>query len=221
MLKPVWTIADSTSGGWNKLGLLLTLFSFLDYAQRVQEVSANKAEDIAADKTANKGVPFSDLGLWFSAVGLGSLLFSLHRFLADADTLIAYTWTGYPIKGPLPGVHGYLTLMAMCLGLFISITRMKTFVYHPMWIVIGFLSAYIFLGWKDWPGYTAGMILAIFLSSLAPTVLSLSSLYGKYYPAKVYFTVWIVVCLFYLADVWTVAYAFVPAGWLLRERTDM
>lgn len=38
---------------------------------------------------------------------------------------------------------------------------------------------------------------------------------------KTYTLAFVTVILLYLADVWTVAYAFVPGGDLLRERTDM
>ena len=38
---------------------------------------------------------------------------------------------------------------------------------------------------------------------------------------RTYFTAFLVTVVLYLANVWTVAYAFVPDGELLRERTDL
>jgi len=212
--QPVWTIANAQSGGWNKTGIILALLAFWEYSQR---------ENTQPQATESKysEVPSADLGLWLSSAGLGGLIFSLHRFITDPDTLIAYSWTGYPINGPLPGFHGYLTLIAMAIGVTIATTRFRSLVYHPLWMIIGAASSYFLLTLRDWPSYVAGLVLATFLSSLAPTLLSLTAYYGAHYPAKVYFTTWVVAILLDLADVWTVAYAFVPAGWLLRERTDM
>ncbi|KIJ52651.1 hypothetical protein M422DRAFT_74128 [Sphaerobolus stellatus SS14] len=212
-VNPVWTIAAAQEG-WNKTGILLASLALWEYSQR--EEPAHKEAD-----TTSSEPPSSEFSLWLSSIGLGGLIFSLYRFLADPDTLIAYSWTGYPVKGPLPGFHGYLTLLAMAAGLVIATTKIKSIVYHPLWMLVGSISAYGLITIHDWPGYIASLVLAIFLVSVAPTIFSLASYHGRHYPAKVYFTAWVVVCLFILADVWTVAYAFVPAGWLLRERTDI
>jgi PGAP2IP, second transmembrane domain len=157
----------------------------------------------------------------WASIGLGGLIFSLHCFLTDSGTLVAYSWTGYPITGPVPGFHGYLTLMAMALGIIISNSTVKTMVCHPIWMAFGALSSYLMYQWRGWPGYIAGLCLSVFLTSLIPVIIRIVSLHGKHSPGKVYFTAWLVVCLLDFANVWTVAYAFVPAGWLLRERTDM
>lgn len=157
-----------------------------------------------------------------ASISLGGLIFSLQCLLTDSGTLIAYSWTGYPVTGPLPGLHGYLTLMAMGLGALISNSNnMKHIVCHPIWMVFGALSCYLMYHWRDWPGYISGLCLSVFLTSLIPIVIELASLHGSHSPGKIYFTAWLVVCILDLANVWTVAYAFVPAGWLLRERTDM
>jgi PGAP2IP, second transmembrane domain len=185
--------------------------------------SSSNTKEVPISKPADIAIP--DTGIlehWLLAsIGLGGLIFSLHCFLADSGTLLAYSWTGYPITGPLPGLHGYLTLMAMTLGVFISSSGVKTVVYHPTWMAFGALSAYFMHQWRDWPGYIAGLCLSTFLSSLAPVIIEVASRHGSHTPGKVYFTAWLVVCALDLANVWTVAYAFVPAGWLLRERTDM
>lgn len=192
------------------------------------------ASETLADSSSNTGkvmtskpadFAVSDNGVldhWsMASISLGGLIFSLHCFLTDSGTLLAYSWTGYPITGPLPGLHGYMTLMAMALGIFIASSSMKNVVYHPIWLAFGALSASFMYQWRDWPGYVAGFCLSTFLSSLVPVIIELSSRHGNHAPGKVYFVAWLVVCVLDLANVWTVAYAFVPAGWLLRERTDM
>ncbi|KAF8515385.1 Frag1/DRAM/Sfk1 family-domain-containing protein [Hysterangium stoloniferum] len=216
-VNPIWPIVDGKSGGWNKSGIFLALLAVWEYATR----------DLAENPDKAAGNPPSDLkgpffNHWFLAsTGLSGLLFSLHCFLADSDTLLANSWTGYPLTGPSPGIHGYLTLIAMAVGLFLSSSSLRDVVEHPIWLIYGALSSYFMYRWKNWPGYFAGLCLATFLSSLVPTMLRNAAFYGKNKPAKVYFTVWLFICLLDLANIWTVAYAFVPAGWLLRERTDI
>lgn len=220
---------DSQSGGWNKLGIFLAVLAVQDYAMRdlpVKTTQSQKAGTISSerliDSSSNVTRHTSLFEHWsLASLGLGGLIFSLHCLLTDSGTLIAYSWTGYPVTGPLPGLHGYLTLMAMGVGVLISNSNVKHIVYHPIWMVFGASSTYLMYQWRDWLGYLASLCLSVFLSSLIPATIGLASLHGTHAPGKMYFTAWLVVCLLDFASVWTVAYAFVPAGWLLRERTDM
>lgn len=161
-------------------------------------------------------------GVWIlPSIGLGGWLFSLECFLSDADTMITYSWTGYPVKGPLPGgLHAYLTIIAMAFGVLISISRLSI-VESPLWVVSGSVSAYIMYRERNWTGYCGGLAVAVFLCSLSPIMIENISKYGKNMPSKTYGIAWLTYCLLVLANIWTVAYAFVPAGWILRERTDM
>lgn len=159
---------------------------------------------------------------WFApALPLASLLFGLHRFLGDSSTLIAWSWTGYPINGPVPHLHGSLTLLAQAFGLLIAIAIPDSTVLlsHPLWLSIGIAAASVLYHCKDWPGYTGGLCLAIFFMSIIPQTLLLAS--RSNHPAKTYFCAFLGLILFYLADAWTVAYAFVPGGVYLRERSDL
>lgn len=223
------------------MGILLAVLSIQDYATRdlpdrissglnTATVSSEKPAESSSSMDEMLASKHPDLvvrnaGLFdhwsLPSIGLGGLIFSLHRFLTDSGTLIAYSWTGYPVTGPFPGFHGYLTLMAMAIGIFISSSGLKNLLYHPVWMTIGAVSTYLMYQWHDWPGYIASLCLTVFLSSIVPVIIELASFHGRHTPGKVYFTAWSVVALLVLADVWTVAYAFVPAGWLLRERTDM
>lgn len=74
---------------------------------------------------------------------------------------------------------------------------------------------------RDWVGYIGGLNLAVFSMSMLPPVLSMVAESSSGHLAKTYTLVFFVTCLFYLASVWTVAYAFVPGGVYLRERTDL
>jgi hypothetical protein len=73
--------------------------------------------------------------------------------------------------------------------------------------------------YKHWLGYAGGFNVAIFLMSITPGVVHRAGLTSNV--GKSFFTTWLLVCLFDLAHVWTVAYAFVPGGVYLRERTDL
>jgi len=74
---------------------------------------------------------------------------------------------------------------------------------------------------RDWVGYFGGLNLAVFSMSVLPMVLSLAAESSDGRVARTYTLAFFVTCLFYLASVWTVAYAFVPGGVYLRERTDL
>ena len=211
----VWPMLDERSGGYNKTGILLAILAITELATRPRVIANEKV--ITRDPTPGHHKP-----TWFtSSIALGSLIFSLHCFLTDSSTLISWTWTGYPIKGPVPHTHGILTLLAQCIGLGIPVTNssVERLLSSPAWLAFGALSSCVLYSYGDWFGYFGGLGLAIFLMSIIPRVVIDASLHEQ--AGKVYFTAFLVSILFYLANVWTVAYAFVPAGWILRERTDL
>ena len=206
---------DERSGGYNKTGILLAISAITELAIRPRAIANEKV--ITRDPTPGHHKP-----TWLtSSIALGSLVFSLHCFLTDSSTLISWTWTGYPIKGPVPHTHGILTLLAQCIGLGIPVTNssVERLLSSPAWLAFGALSSCVLYSYGDWIGYFGGLGLAIFLMSIIPRVVIDASLHEQ--AGKVYFTAFLVSILFYLAYVWTVAYAFVPAGWILRERTDL
>jgi hypothetical protein len=75
--------------------------------------------------------------------------------------------------------------------------------------------------YRDWVGYAGGLNLSIFLMSILPATLQQTTEAAKGGIGRTYFVTFLVVSLLYLASVWTVAYAFVPGGVYLRERTDL
>lgn len=162
-----------------------------------------------------------------SAIPLGSLIFSLHCLLSDSSTIIAWSWTGFvdrKPRGPQPNLHGSITLIAQSLGLLVAIllaSRKSNIVTHPLWFIYGACSSFVMYCYRDWLGYTGGLNLAVFLMSIIPQILEGAASASAGRVAKTYFTAWLVTCLLDLADVWTVAYAFVPGGVFLRERTNV
>lgn len=219
---PVWPFVDAASGGYNKTGILLALLALYELYTR-----SDNNRNAGATATVPRAAISSSKTWLPQSIALGGLLFTVHQLLAESSTLIAWSWTGYPIKGPIPNGHGCLTLLAQSLGLLLPVllssssssAEAAALLTHPLWFFYGAGSAYVMYSCKDWFGYIGGLNLAIFLMSVFPHVISSAASTGKV--GRTYFTAWLVVCLLDLANVWTVAYAFVPGGVYLRERTDL
>jgi hypothetical protein len=162
---------------------------------------------------------------WPSALSLGALLYGLHAHLGDSGTLIAWSWTGYPIQGPIAGVHNPLIILSMALGLLLSSLRWsKSLVSSPAYLAFGAVSMYTLYGYRNWLGFLGGCAYTVFLCSLVSSVISnvVSSIgLDGSKAGRVLGSAWLVYALFVFADVWTVAYAFVPGGVYLRERTNV
>lgn len=161
-------------------------------------------------------------GPWFPAsIALGSLLFTMHNMLSDSSTLVAWSWTGYANgrpKGPLPHLHGFFTLLAQCIGLLLPlILSDSSILFSPVWFVVGCAGAFILYTCRDWVGYAGAIVFAVFLTSITPLLFQKAASVGNI--PKTYFVAWVVACLFNLASIFTVAYAFVPGGNYFRERT--
>lgn len=69
-----------------------------------------------------------------------------------------------------------------------------------------------------WLGYCGAFILATYLMSIIPSFIRTSLQHG---PGKTFGNAFLFYIFLVLAHTWTVAYAFVPGGPLLRERTDL
>ncbi|KAI0714424.1 Frag1/DRAM/Sfk1 family-domain-containing protein [Cerioporus squamosus] len=218
---PVWPIVNERSGGWNKTGIAFTIFALLEFASR--PATAPSSSPPASPENAEVFPPSTH---WLPAsLALGGLIFSLHSLLSDPTTLIAWAWTGYPLSGPVPALHGSLTHLAQALGLALAaFVTSADGLAHPLYLALGTASAYVMYAYKDWAGYAGGLGVAVFLMSIIPTVwarareAAVSEGGGVGRTAAV---AWLVVCLFDVASTFTVAYAFVPGGEYFRERTDL
>ncbi|KAJ7219905.1 Frag1/DRAM/Sfk1 family-domain-containing protein [Mycena pura] len=225
---PVWPFVNSNSGGYNKTGIILAALAIYEHHSREPlalstQLTPKKATDPSDSATSSH---------WLSAaIPLGSLIFTLHSLLSDPGTLIAWSWTGYlnsQPQGPLPHLHGSLTIIAQSIGLLLAfalISRSSIDVLaHPFWFAYGSVATAVLYSSRNWYGYIGGLNLAIFVTSIIPVVLKRASTAagseGKH-TGRVYFTAMLVYCLLGLASIWTVAYAFVPGGVYLRERTDL
>lgn len=160
-----------------------------------------------------------------SYLALGSSLFGLHSIYASTSTTIAWSWTGFPVKGPVIGVHDPMVLSAMSIGAYLSSTTVSSrLVTRSSFISFGAASLYTMFKYRNWVGFIGSLCYAMFLCAILPSVLfqaaSLTDNRGSNI-ASIFGFSWLTYVVISLADVWTVAYAFVPGGKLLRERTDL
>ncbi|KAJ7104300.1 Frag1/DRAM/Sfk1 family-domain-containing protein [Mycena belliarum] len=229
---PVWPSVNAKSGGYNKTGIILAVMAIYEAHYQTPRTANPPQVQPEENKTSASGKVASSERHWLTAaLPLGSLLFTLHALLSDSSTLISWSWTGYVNsrpQGPLPHLHGSLTLITQSMGLLLALSLISwnsiDVLAHPLWFCYGSASAAMLYTYRNWLGYTGGLNLAVFSMSIIPIVLKgASTAAGNtgQSTGKVYFTAMVVYCLLGLASIWTVAYAFVPGGVYLRERTDI
>lgn len=215
---------NEETGGYNKTGMIIAVCAILELATRppIKEGTSVSSKHVSND---GKNVSRNWIA---SSIALGSLFFTLHCMFTDSSTIVAWSWTGYQDgqpRGPLPHLHGSITLFAQSLGLIIPVvlptSASSAFLAHPLWFAYGCVSAFVMYRFRDWTGFLGGLSFAMFCMSILPSVLSQSSIWQGDRVGRRHFVAFFVAILFYLANVWTVAYAFVPGGPYLRERTNL
>ncbi|KAI5806134.1 Frag1/DRAM/Sfk1 family-domain-containing protein [Geopyxis carbonaria] len=206
---PVWPIMNGINGGWNKIGLLLGVLAVLRSTRRTPNGSAELPSTHSQEKPAGSAM--------LPAIGLGGLLFGLHSLLSDSSTMITWVWDGYPIKGPLAAPHGAYTIAAMGIGASIGLFKPSV---AEAWSFYGVatISAAIFYANAGWFGYYGALILTVYLTAITPAFITAAT---RHSPGKTFGLAFMFYNIIVLAHVWVVAYAFVPGGPLLRERTDI
>ncbi|KAF8440284.1 Frag1/DRAM/Sfk1 family-domain-containing protein [Boletus edulis BED1] len=224
---PVWPMLNEETGGYNKTGMVIAVCAILELATRPSSppIKEEKSGKLKQPPNNAKDIPRNWIA---SSIALGSLFFTLHCMFTDSSTIIAWSWTGYQDgqpRGPLPHLHGPITLLAQSLGLIIPAvlptSASTALLSHPLWFAYGCASAFVMYRFRDWTGFLGGLNFAIFCMSILPSVLSQSSAWQGDKVGRRHFVTFLVAILLYLANVWTVAYAFVPGGSYLRERTDL
>jgi endonuclease/exonuclease/phosphatase family metal-dependent hydrolase len=203
---PIWPIMHEPTGGWNNAGLGLAVVSMLISTRS----TASAGADLAAPGPVTKGwsIPAS--------FGVAGILFSMHSLLSDSSTMISWVWEGYPVRGPLAVPHGAVTLLAMGLGLTIGLFApglSRSWAFYG----VGSIGAAILTTTSQWSGYLGGLVLATYTMAAAPALITQGA---RFSPAKVFGLGFLVYNFMVLFHVWVVAYAFVPGGPLVRERTD-
>ncbi|CDO92004.1 unnamed protein product [Kluyveromyces dobzhanskii CBS 2104] len=201
---PLWAIMNETNGGLNTPGIVLSvLFSLIT-------PFTNSCHLWNRSKTV-KRLPFSQNLL--VSVGFGSLIFSIHQSLTDASTLIYWCWEGWNgHKGPLAWPWGALVCVAMIGGAVTAKQSSRTIFATLTVSTIVLAIPQI----KEWYKFIFGVL--PYVVSIIWTIPSYFELVNYIQSPGFLSLSFLVYLLLVLGHVWTVAYAFVPYGWLLREK---
>lgn len=204
---PIWPIMNAENGGWNKIGLVLAILAVLRSTRKTK--SSNRELALLPQPKGESSI--------YITIGLAGLLFGLHSLLSDSSTMILWVWDGYPVKGPLAVPHGAYTIAAMGAGFLIGLFRSDL---TKTWTLYGVActAAAIFYRNPGWLGYYGALVLATYFMALIPSFVQSAT---RHTPGKTFGLVFLLYNIIVLAHVWVVAYAFVPGGPLLRERTDL
>jgi hypothetical protein len=212
-MNPLWPTTDQRYLKYqNTPAFILVLLAALDLLTRPGSAEENSGDATASatassdDTTVNSKpvISSSQTGSCLpAAMGLGALLYTFHAFASDAGTFIAWSFEGYPVKGPTV-FHGYLTIGAICFGLSLSLyTRLAS---NPIWWAIGIPGIAVVYVATQWQGYLGGLLYLVMAFSAAPSLL-LSAL--RYSPGRTFFFAWLTYDILTLLSIFTTAYAFV------------
>ncbi|KAG9385980.1 Calcofluor white hypersensitive protein [Pyrenophora tritici-repentis] len=193
------------NGGWNKTGVVLAVIAML--------ISTRSTAGAGSDIPAQGPTKGSSI---FASFGLAGVLFSMHSLLSDSSTMISWVWEGYPVRGPLAVPHGSVTLMAMGLGVMIGMfapNLSRSWAFYG----VGSIGAAVLTTTSHWTGYYGALVIAVYTMAAAPVLISHAA---RHAPGRTFGLAFLVYNFTVLFHVWVVAYAFVPGGPLVRERTD-
>jgi hypothetical protein len=202
---PIWPTSHAANGGLNGLGFALAVLAVL---------RSTRNPPPANNELALQGKPKGSSFL--AALGIGGLFFALHSLLSDSSTMILWVWEGYPIRGPISPVHGVVTIFAMSFGLVVGLFY-EDFARSWTFYGVGSVGAAVLTLYPNWTGYLGALVLTTYL--LAVSIPMIASAARKS-PATTFGLGFLVYNFMVLFHVWVVAYAFVPGGPLVRERTD-
>lgn len=201
---PAWPIMHSENGGYNEVFICLGLISAL---------LTGPPADVPKQNIKRLGGSFI-----LASLGLGSFLFCLQAFLSDSSTLIYWTWAGFPVRGPTPLTGGIVHFLVFAAGIWSSVKMHPNTLLSPLYSILAFASSFALYKYEGWAGFAGSLGLCFYIASLAPLM---GQAVAGYNVAGLLFCSFFVSIVISLASVWIVAYAFVPGGPLLRERTDL
>lgn len=202
---PIWPTMHTKNGGWNGTGLALGVLAVLRFTRKVPP-SGSALTNTKKQKSS----------VFLAACGIGGLFFGLHSLLSDTSTMILWVWEGFPIRGPYFSTHGWFTVAAMTLGIFGGVFGLNVAGSWPLYAV-GTLGAMMLTYYSHWYGYYGALVLAAYLTAVSVPLITMAA---KRSPAASFGYGFLVYNFMVLFHVWVVAYAFVPGGPLVRERTD-
>lgn len=200
---PIWPVMNYKTGGYNGMGLLIGLF--FAYYTKIPSSSAVSNHVISSTNKTLTGV------------GFGSYIFSILAMLTDSSTIITWVWNGYPVNGPIPVPHGAISITVMCIGIYCGVSSSQPI---KLTTFAGFIGAFILYSFHGWLGYFGGLVYIFWLCFITPTMFEQMAMVSTSIVSVMTIAITTLI-VFILMHVWVVAYAFVPGGPLLRERTDL
>lgn len=226
-LNPLWPFMRASplprydTGGWNGVGLALAVVAYLDACMRRRPAALAAAGAAAAEKGEGgaEALKPTFAGKTGAIVGFGSLFFLVHWLFTDSGTIIAWSWAGYPSSGPFAFPHGLITIAALLAGTVLVPVPTRTRTTSLASFAAASLCATLLPTLDSWASFLPGCLLGTYLVSLFPPFLSSLLLHAPNGPGTPFALAFVVYSALELASTWTVAYAFVPAGSILRERT--
>ncbi|BGP19267.1 hypothetical protein JCM10213_008215 [Rhodosporidiobolus nylandii] len=220
-LNPLWPFMRThatgdlnwENGGWNGIGLALGVVAYL------QAAVSRRSPSLPPPPLQQEKKGFAAKAA--ATVGFASLAFLLHFLFTDTGTIIAWTFNGYPHHGPSAFPGGAWTLVFLCVGLVVpSYVSQRILTSTGMYTACCAAAASALYTLDGWAGFVAGGILGAYSVALFPTFLT-SLLSSVASPGAAFGTAFALYALMELLSTIPVAYAFVPFGWVLRERTDL
>lgn len=253
-INPLWCIVDAQSNGWNKTGLALAVAACLEKAVRPsvlepqpasgEELQRGKADAKVAAKVTAAQLPRAGL----IACGFGSLIFLLQTFISDPGTIIAWNWSGYPIRDQpmymshapvVIAVAGLAVVQPFAFGIYRDIfggvrdprvkAHMEKKPRHTAFSVIAFVACVLLcVRTATWASriFPAHLLTESngFIAGCIVIAYTLQAL-PRYFRAisalqshKLFGHAMLLHVVLDVLSVVTVAYAFVPGGQLFRER---
>ncbi|KAK5827911.1 calcofluor white hypersensitive protein precursor [Linnemannia elongata] len=203
---PIWPIMNENTGGQNMVGLVLGVLAAVQVMLR-KEPGADEPQTIESHKKGESWL--------LAAIGGGGYLFCLHSMFTDSTTISRWSLGGYPNTGPQPVPGGLMVIAAMAMGLTLSSKR--RWVTSLIWWAVGTAGLAVLHFNEGDVGFAGGIVFTVYALSLFPALFRSLS---RQPPGRTFLLAMLVYNFLALAHVWVVAYAFVPGGEVMRERTD-
>ncbi|CAR30850.1 hypothetical protein ZYGR_0P01520 [Zygosaccharomyces rouxii] len=215
---PLWPITKAENGGYHNIGLIFTtIFGIL--APYVNSLHFAPKDSSKADGKTTESIK-SNKYKFFVGLGFGSIIFSLHRFFTDASALIYWSWEGWnqETQGPLAWPWSGLTCLVMLLASLTSVRFSKN-TWVPGILLLESTWVLCNRNITEWDNYLYGGL--PYILGVIWTIPSYFAALSELQSVGVIILGFVTYAFISFATVWTVAYAFVPLGWLLRERIEV
>lgn len=208
-VNPMWAMSAVTDRPWKWCGLALAAGSAVEKQLR-PSVSEPQAPPPVKENASEP--QYIGWGRFAVTIGLGSALFLLQTLFTDATSIIAWSWSGFPATG-LTYNHAPFVALAALSGLF-TLQAPKGIVFAPLAIA----SACLLVFYNDRLAFIGGAWLLSGVVGHIPELLAAASAGPT---ASILGGAMLLLVILDVLSVVTVAYAFVPLGQYLRERTDV